>query len=45
MFDVSSETRDHTSVINLKSRLILQSILPARASLVTLSLIDDSARP
>ena len=29
----------------LKSRLTLQVILPARASLVTLSLIDDSARP
>ena len=32
-------------VIILKSRLILQVILPARTSLVTPSLIDDSARP
>ena len=45
MFDVTSETRDITSVIILKSRLTLQVILPARASLVTPSLIDDSARP
>ena len=45
MFDVTSETRDIISVIILKSRLILQVILPARASLVTPSLIDDSARP
>ena len=45
MFDVTSETRDNTSVIILKSRLTLQVILPARASLVTPSLIDDSARP
>ena len=45
MFDVTSETRDITSVIILKSRLSLQVILPARASLVTPSLIDDSARP
>ena len=45
MFDVTSETRDITSVIILKSRLTLLVILPARASLVTPSLIDDSARP
>ena len=45
MFDVTSETRDNTSVIISKSRLNLQVILPARASLVTSSLIDDSARP
>ncbi len=45
MFDVTSETCDNTSVIILKSRLTLQVILPTRASLVTLSLIDDSARP
>ena len=31
--------------IILKSRRTLQVILPARASLVTPSLIDDSARP
>ena len=36
MFDVTSETRDITSVIILKSRLTLQVILPARASLVNL---------
>ena len=45
MVDVTSETRGITSVIILKSLLTLQVILPARASLVTLSLIDDSARP
>ena len=45
MFDVTSETRDNTSVIILKSRLALQVILPACASLVTPSLIDDSAPP
>ena len=45
MFDVTSETRDSSSVIILKSRLTLQVILPARASLVTPSLIDDNARP
>ena len=45
MLDVSSETRDITSVIILKSRLTLQVIPPARASLVTPSLSDDSARP
>ena len=45
MFDVTSETHDNTSVIILKSRLTLLVILPARASLVTPSLIDDSARP
>ena len=45
MFDVTRETRDNTSVIILKSRLTLQVILSARASLVTPSLIDDSARP
>ena len=45
MFDVDSETRDNTSAIILKSRLTLQVILPARTSLVTPSLIDDSARP
>ena len=45
MFDVTSETRDSSSVIILKSRLTLQDILLARASLTTLSLIDGSARP
>ena len=45
MFDVTSETRDNTSVIILTSRLTLKVILPARASLVTASLIDDSANP
>ena len=45
MFDVTSETRDDTSVIILKSRLNLQVPLTARASLVTPSIIDDSARP
>ena len=45
MFDVTNETRDDTSVIILKSRLTLQVILPARASLMTPPLIDDSARP
>ena len=45
MFDVTSETRDITSVIIFKSRLTLQVILPARISLMTPSLIDDSARP
>ena len=45
MFDVTSETRNNTSVIILKTRLALQVILPARDSLVTLSLIDDSACP
>ena len=45
MFDVTSETRDNTSVIILESRLTLLVILPVRASLVTPSLIDDSARP
>ena len=45
MFDVTSETRDNTYVIILKSRLTLQVILPARASLGTPSLIDDSAHP
>ena len=44
MFDVTSETRDGTSVIILKARLTLQVILPERASLVTHSLIEDSAR-
>ena len=39
------ETRDYLSAIILKSHLTLQVILPARASLVTPSLIDDSARP
>ena len=34
MFDVTSETRDDTFVIILKSRLTLQVILPARASVV-----------
>ena len=43
MFDVPSETRDNTSLIILKSRLTLQIILSARASLMTLSLIVDSA--
>ena len=43
MFDVTSETHDDTSVIILKSRLTLQVILPACASLVIPSLIDDSA--
>ena len=45
MFDITSEICDDTSAIILKSRLTLQVILPARASLVTPSLIDDSARP
>ena len=45
MFDVTSKTRDNTSVVILKSRLTLQVILPARVSLVMPSLIDDSARP
>ena len=45
MFDVTGETRDNTSVIILKSRLTLQVILPSRASLVTPTPIDDSARP
>ena len=45
MFDVTNETRDNNSVIILKSRLTLQVILPARASLVTSSLMDESARP
>ena len=45
MFDVTSETRDNSSVIILKSRQTLQFILLARASLMTPSLIDDSARP
>ena len=45
MFDVTSETCNDTSVIILKSSLTLPVILPARASLVTPSLIDDSARP
>ena len=45
MFDVTSETRDSSSVIILRSLLTLRVILPVRASLVTPSLIDDSARP
>ena len=45
MFEVTSETRDYTSVVILKSRLTLQVILPARASHVTPSLIDNSACP
>ena len=45
MFNITSETRDNTSVIILKSHLTLQVILPARASLMTPSLIDDSACP
>ena len=45
MFDVTSETRDNTPVIILKPRLTLLVILSAHASLVTPSLIDDSARP
>ena len=45
MFDFTSETRGNTSVFILKSRLTLQVILPARASLMTPSLIDDCARP
>ena len=45
MFDVTSETRYSSSVIILKSRLTLRVILPAHASRVTPSLIDDSARP
>ena len=44
MFNVTSETRDNTSVIILKSRLTLQVIRPARASLMIPSLIDDSTR-
>ena len=45
MFDVTSEARDNSSVIISRSPLTLQVILPARASLVTPLLIDDSARP
>ena len=45
MLDVTSETRENSSVIILKSRLTLQVTLPACASLVTLSLIDDSVHP
>ena len=45
MPDVTSETRENTSVIILKSSQTLQVILLARASLVTPSLIHDSARP
>ena len=45
MFDVTSETRDSSSGIISKSRLTLQVILAARASLVTPSLIDDTASP
>ena len=45
MFDVTRETRDSSFEIILKSRLTLQVILPTGASLVTPSLIDDSARP
>ena len=45
MFDVTSETRDNTSEIILKSHLTFQVILPSRASLVAPSLIDDSTRP
>ena len=45
MFDVTCETRDDTSVIILKTRLSLQVILLSRASLVTPSRIDGSARP
>ena len=45
MFDVPNETRDNTSVIILKSRLTLQVILPARTSVVTPSLFDNSAHP
>ena len=44
MFDVTSETRDNSSLVILKSRLTLHVILLARASVVTPSLIDDSAR-
>ena len=44
MFYITCEKHDYTSVIILKSRLTLQVILSARASLVTPSLIDDSAR-
>ena len=45
MFDITSETRDNTYMIISKSRLTVQVILPACASLMTPSLIDDSARP
>ena len=45
MFDVTSETRNSSSVIIFKKSLTLQVILSARASHVTPSLIDDSARP
>ena len=45
MFGVTSETRDITSGIILKSRLTLQVILPARVCLVSPSLINDSACP
>ena len=44
MFDITSEIRDSSSGIILKSRLTLPVILPARASLMKPSLIDDSAR-
>ena len=44
MFDITSEIRDRSPVIILKSRSTLQVILPARTSLVS-PLIDDSARP
>ena len=39
------ESIQTTAFIILKSRLTLQVIQPARASIVTPSLIDDSARP
>ena len=45
MSDVTSETRDDTSVIISKSRLTLQVILRIHTSLVTPSLTDESARP
>ena len=43
MFDVTSETRDSSFVIILKSCLTLQVMLPACANLVTPSLIDDGS--
>ena len=39
MFDVTSKTRDNTSVIILKSRLTLLVILPARASYISTLLL------
>ena len=44
MFAVTSEMRYNISVIILKSRLTLQVILPARASVVKPSLIDNNRK-